>query len=59
MIAFRSVPSFSRKKTLASAVGGANAYGQAGDKSRFGIFLKFSLLFELSIGSSFIIKEIM
>ncbi|KAK6102288.1 C2H2-type zinc finger family protein [Brugia pahangi] len=32
---YRPVPWFSRKKTLASAVVGANVFGQAGDKSRF------------------------
>ncbi|EFO27847.2 zinc finger protein [Loa loa] len=32
---YRPVPWFSRKKTLAAAVAGANPFGQAGDKSRF------------------------
>uniref|UniRef100_A0A0R3RQ36 C2H2-type domain-containing protein n=1 Tax=Elaeophora elaphi TaxID=1147741 RepID=A0A0R3RQ36_9BILA len=32
---YRPVPWFSRKKTLAAAVAGANVLGQAGDKSRF------------------------
>lgn len=42
---------------MAAAVAGTNAFGQVGDKSRFGSLLNSNLLLVLSIGTLFMMSD--